>query len=103
MLFVHTPNQLLFSLSKQGTQLVRVAAQIIFFLFLFLVVKEVAPENFTLFCFCVLLFFFQSQYVFLHHCIMDYLQSTETDAHIYENVDTIYVNATALKTLQPQA
>ncbi|XP_026206996.1 receptor-type tyrosine-protein phosphatase H isoform X8 [Anabas testudineus] len=40
----------------------------------------------------------ESQYVFLHQCIMDILQPDEkTDEHIYENTDMIYVNATALQ------
>lgn len=34
---------------------------------------------------------------------MDHLRSTEAEAHIYENSHTIYVNATALKALHPQA
>ncbi|XP_028332597.1 receptor-type tyrosine-protein phosphatase H-like isoform X2 [Gouania willdenowi] len=43
----------------------------------------------------------ESQYVFLHQCIMDYLQPTQrSNEGIYENVDTIYVNATALKELR---
>lgn len=45
----------------------------------------------------------ESQYVFLHQCIMDYLQSTGTDAHLYENSDTIYANATALKEFHSNA
>ncbi|XP_029311807.1 receptor-type tyrosine-protein phosphatase H-like isoform X2 [Cottoperca gobio] len=40
----------------------------------------------------------ESQYVFLHQCIMDCLQANEkTEENIYENVDMIYANATALK------
>ncbi|XP_060950407.1 receptor-type tyrosine-protein phosphatase H-like [Limanda limanda] len=41
----------------------------------------------------------ESQYVFLHQCIMDSLQQQEmTDEEpIYENSEMIYVNATALK------
>ncbi|XP_041830468.1 receptor-type tyrosine-protein phosphatase H-like [Melanotaenia boesemani] len=43
----------------------------------------------------------ESQYVFLHQCIMDSLQpSMKTDEHIYENTDLIYVNATALRELR---
>lgn len=41
----------------------------------------------------------ESQYVFLHQCIMDSLQPNGTEDNIYENTDTIYVNATALKAL----
>ncbi|XP_040923286.1 receptor-type tyrosine-protein phosphatase H-like isoform X7 [Toxotes jaculatrix] len=39
----------------------------------------------------------ESQYIFLHHCIMDSLQP---DENIYENADMIYVNATALRELR---
>ncbi|XP_077407717.1 receptor-type tyrosine-protein phosphatase H-like [Vanacampus margaritifer] len=40
----------------------------------------------------------ESQYVFLHRCIMDCLQSQEeTDENVYENADVIYANATALR------
>ncbi|KAM6963463.1 receptor-type tyrosine-protein phosphatase H-like [Tautogolabrus adspersus] len=40
----------------------------------------------------------ESQYVFLHQCIMDSLQQNErTEEHIYENNDMMYVNATALR------
>ncbi|XP_053270120.1 receptor-type tyrosine-protein phosphatase H isoform X3 [Pleuronectes platessa] len=40
----------------------------------------------------------ESQYVFLHQCIMDSLQQHEmTEEPIYENSEMIYVNATALK------
>ncbi|XP_062269980.1 receptor-type tyrosine-protein phosphatase H-like isoform X2 [Platichthys flesus] len=40
----------------------------------------------------------ESQYVFLHQCIMDSLQQPEmTEEPIYENSEMIYVNATALK------
>ncbi|XP_067433235.1 receptor-type tyrosine-protein phosphatase H-like [Thunnus thynnus] len=40
----------------------------------------------------------ESQYIFLHQCIMDRLQPDEkTEDHIYESVDMIYVNATALR------
>ncbi|XP_042254387.1 receptor-type tyrosine-protein phosphatase H [Thunnus maccoyii] len=40
----------------------------------------------------------ESQYIFLHQCIMDRLQPDEnTEDHIYESVDVIYVNATALR------
>ncbi|XP_038157020.1 receptor-type tyrosine-protein phosphatase H-like [Cyprinodon tularosa] len=42
----------------------------------------------------------ESQYVFLHQCIMDSLQLPETqEENVYEN-DHIYVNATALKNLR---
>lgn len=40
----------------------------------------------------------ESQYVFLHQCIMDCLQAMEkSDDVVYENVDLIYANATALR------
>ncbi|XP_039991340.1 receptor-type tyrosine-protein phosphatase H-like [Xiphias gladius] len=40
----------------------------------------------------------ESQYVFLHQCIMDCLQPREkTEESIYENGDVIYANATALQ------
>uniref|UniRef100_A0A1A7YCV8 Protein tyrosine phosphatase, receptor type, h n=1 Tax=Iconisemion striatum TaxID=60296 RepID=A0A1A7YCV8_9TELE len=40
----------------------------------------------------------ESQYVFLHHCIMDRLkQGEKTEESIYENTDLIYANATALR------
>ncbi|XP_055360427.1 receptor-type tyrosine-protein phosphatase H-like isoform X2 [Betta splendens] len=43
----------------------------------------------------------ESQYVFLHQCIMDSLQSEEkTDEHIYENTDMIYANAAAIQEFQ---
>ncbi|XP_050922375.1 receptor-type tyrosine-protein phosphatase H isoform X9 [Lates calcarifer] len=43
----------------------------------------------------------ESQYVFLHQCIMDSLQPDEKmEENIYENADMIYVNATALRELQ---
>ncbi|XP_029383488.1 receptor-type tyrosine-protein phosphatase H isoform X2 [Echeneis naucrates] len=38
----------------------------------------------------------ESQYVFLHQCMMDSLEP-ETEENIYENADMIYVNATALQ------
>ncbi|XP_062415949.1 receptor-type tyrosine-protein phosphatase H-like isoform X3 [Pungitius pungitius] len=42
----------------------------------------------------------ESQYVFLHQCIMDRLQQDEeTEEHIYENAEMIYTNATALREL----
>ncbi|XP_034414022.1 receptor-type tyrosine-protein phosphatase H-like isoform X7 [Cyclopterus lumpus] len=49
----------------------------------------------------------ESQYVFLHQCIMDRLQLDEkneehiyeNEEHIYENEDMIYANATALQML----
>nr|XP_020461983.1 receptor-type tyrosine-protein phosphatase H-like [Monopterus albus] len=48
----------------------------------------------------------ESQYVFLHQCIMDFLQPDETEENIYENAemiyenaDMIYANATALRQL----
>ncbi|KAF3853515.1 hypothetical protein F7725_014203 [Dissostichus mawsoni] len=52
-----------------------------------------------------------SQYVFLHHCIMDCLQPHEnteeniyenTEENIYENEDMIYANATALREFRQQ-
>ncbi|XP_028287396.1 receptor-type tyrosine-protein phosphatase H-like isoform X2 [Parambassis ranga] len=43
----------------------------------------------------------ESQYVFLHQCIMDCLRPKDkSDELIYENVDMIYVNATALRQLR---
>ncbi|XP_049916556.1 receptor-type tyrosine-protein phosphatase H-like isoform X4 [Epinephelus moara] len=40
----------------------------------------------------------ESQYVFLHQCIMDSLEPREkTEENIYENADMIYANATALR------
>uniref|UniRef100_A0A3Q3M2J0 protein-tyrosine-phosphatase n=1 Tax=Mastacembelus armatus TaxID=205130 RepID=A0A3Q3M2J0_9TELE len=40
----------------------------------------------------------ESQYVFLHQCIMDSLQPEEnTEERLYENTDMIYANATALQ------
>ncbi|XP_041817973.1 receptor-type tyrosine-protein phosphatase beta-like isoform X4 [Chelmon rostratus] len=40
----------------------------------------------------------ESQYVFLHQCIMDCLKANEkTEENIYENADMIYANATALR------
>ncbi|XP_069547639.1 receptor-type tyrosine-protein phosphatase H-like [Brachyistius frenatus] len=40
----------------------------------------------------------ESQYVFLHQCIMDCLQPYEKgEENIYENTESIYVNATALR------
>ncbi|XP_037135029.1 receptor-type tyrosine-protein phosphatase H [Syngnathus acus] len=40
----------------------------------------------------------ESQYVFLHRCIMDCLESQGgTDESIYQNADLIYANATALR------
>ncbi|XP_071319679.1 receptor-type tyrosine-protein phosphatase H-like isoform X2 [Trachinotus anak] len=45
----------------------------------------------------------ESQYVFLHQCIMDSLQPDEkTEENIYENADMIYVNATALQEFRRQ-
>ncbi|XP_034070364.1 receptor-type tyrosine-protein phosphatase H-like isoform X2 [Gymnodraco acuticeps] len=53
----------------------------------------------------------ESQYVFLHHCIMDCLQPHEnteeniyenTEENIYENEDMIYANATALREFPQQ-
>ncbi|XP_056286341.1 receptor-type tyrosine-protein phosphatase H-like isoform X2 [Pseudoliparis swirei] len=42
----------------------------------------------------------ESQYVFLHQCIMDRLQPDEkNEENIYENADMIYANATALQVL----
>lgn len=47
-----------------------------------------------------LFLFFQTQYIFLHQCIMDCLQrDMKTEDSIYENTDVIYANATALKEL----
>ncbi|KAM9716832.1 receptor-type tyrosine-protein phosphatase H-like isoform 2-T2 [Menidia menidia] len=43
----------------------------------------------------------ESQYVFLHQCIVDTLQPHQkTDENVYENSDVIYVNATALRELR---
>ncbi|KAM4524280.1 receptor-type tyrosine-protein phosphatase H-like [Odontesthes bonariensis] len=43
----------------------------------------------------------ESQYVFLHQCIVDTLRPHErTEENIYENADMIYVNATALRELR---
>ncbi|MEQ2243563.1 hypothetical protein ILYODFUR_008219, partial [Ilyodon furcidens] len=42
----------------------------------------------------------ESQYVFLHQCIMDTLQPLAKEENIYENDDLIYVNATALRQLR---
>ncbi|XP_041671513.1 receptor-type tyrosine-protein phosphatase H-like [Cheilinus undulatus] len=43
----------------------------------------------------------ESQYVFLHQCIMDILQQNEkTEENIYENEDMFYANATALREFQ---
>uniref|UniRef100_A0A3P9QEX3 protein-tyrosine-phosphatase n=1 Tax=Poecilia reticulata TaxID=8081 RepID=A0A3P9QEX3_POERE len=43
----------------------------------------------------------ESQYVFLHQCIMDSLQSSGgQEENVYENDDLIYVNATALRQLR---
>uniref|UniRef100_A0A3P8NW00 protein-tyrosine-phosphatase n=1 Tax=Astatotilapia calliptera TaxID=8154 RepID=A0A3P8NW00_ASTCA len=49
----------------------------------------------------------ESQYVFLHQCIMDSLQPKDTNEeniyeNTYENADMIYVNATALQELRRQ-
>nr|XP_046233587.1 receptor-type tyrosine-protein phosphatase H-like isoform X3 [Scatophagus argus] len=42
----------------------------------------------------------ESQYVFLHQCILDCLEPIEkTEENIYENADMIYENATALREL----
>lgn len=41
-------------------------------------------------------FGFQTQYVFLHQCIMDCLQQDEKTEDNY-NLDLIYVNATVLQ------
>uniref|UniRef100_A0AAQ6A0P0 protein-tyrosine-phosphatase n=1 Tax=Amphiprion ocellaris TaxID=80972 RepID=A0AAQ6A0P0_AMPOC len=43
----------------------------------------------------------ESQYVFLHQCIMDALHSNQKpEENIYENADLIYENATALRELR---
>ncbi|XP_059180532.1 receptor-type tyrosine-protein phosphatase H-like [Centropristis striata] len=43
----------------------------------------------------------ESQYVFLHQCIMDCLQQKENvEENIYENAEMIYENATALRELR---
>ncbi|TNN80604.1 Receptor-type tyrosine-protein phosphatase eta [Liparis tanakae] len=42
----------------------------------------------------------ESQYVFLHQCVMDRLQPDEKEENIYENADMIYANATALQVLR---
>ncbi|KAG7492102.1 hypothetical protein MATL_G00011070 [Megalops atlanticus] len=46
----------------------------------------------------------ESQYVFLHHCIMDSLKPKQKipEQPLYENVDMIYVNAMALKEFQAE-
>uniref|UniRef100_A0A3Q0SEF5 protein-tyrosine-phosphatase n=1 Tax=Amphilophus citrinellus TaxID=61819 RepID=A0A3Q0SEF5_AMPCI len=45
----------------------------------------------------------ESQYFFLHQCIMDSLQPKEmNEENVYENADMIYVNATALQELRRQ-
>lgn len=50
------------------------------------------------------LFSFQSQYIFLHQCIMDCLQPKEKmEENIYENAEMIYVNATALREFHKSA
>ncbi|KAM3591984.1 uncharacterized protein V6R79_010785 [Siganus canaliculatus] len=44
----------------------------------------------------------ESQYVFLHQCIMDYLQIYEnSNENIYENEDLMYVNATIFTSTSP--
>nr|XP_061807665.1 receptor-type tyrosine-protein phosphatase H-like [Nerophis lumbriciformis] len=46
----------------------------------------------------------ESQYVFLHQCIMDYLQSRgQTDESLNQNTDFIYENATALQEFNKMA
>lgn len=46
----------------------------------------------------------ESQYIFLHQCIMDSLQPKDiTEENIYENDDMIYVNATALRDFHSKA
>lgn len=46
---------------------------------------------------------FQSQYIFLHQCIMDHLKPEEKlEENIYENADIIYANATALQEFHRQ-
>ncbi|XP_051273468.1 receptor-type tyrosine-protein phosphatase H isoform X3 [Dicentrarchus labrax] len=46
----------------------------------------------------------ESQYVFLHQCIMDCLQPNDkTEENIYENADMIYANATALREFHKNA
>ncbi|XP_056885193.1 receptor-type tyrosine-protein phosphatase H-like isoform X4 [Takifugu flavidus] len=46
----------------------------------------------------------ESQYIFLHQCIMDCLPSDKkTEESMYANADIIYVNATALKELHSNA
>ncbi|KAM4715241.1 receptor-type tyrosine-protein phosphatase H-like, partial [Anableps anableps] len=43
----------------------------------------------------------ESQYIFLHQCIMDSLQApANQEENVYENDDLIYVNATALRQLR---
>uniref|UniRef100_A0A3Q3W1T4 Protein tyrosine phosphatase receptor type H n=1 Tax=Mola mola TaxID=94237 RepID=A0A3Q3W1T4_MOLML len=42
----------------------------------------------------------ESQYVFLHRCIMD---SLPPEGNLYENTDMIYVNATALREFHTNA
>ncbi|XP_030256612.1 receptor-type tyrosine-protein phosphatase H-like isoform X3 [Sparus aurata] len=46
----------------------------------------------------------ESQYIFLHQCIMDCLQPKEKmEENIYENAEMIYVNATALREFHKNA
>nr|XP_043870603.1 receptor-type tyrosine-protein phosphatase H-like isoform X2 [Solea senegalensis] len=40
------------------------------------------------------------QYIFLHQCIMDCLEQDKTEDTVYENVDMMYANATALRELR---
>ncbi|KAF7661193.1 hypothetical protein LDENG_00267130 [Lucifuga dentata] len=39
----------------------------------------------------------ESQYIFLHQCIMNFLETEKSQENIYENSDMIYANATALR------
>ncbi|XP_076616431.1 receptor-type tyrosine-protein phosphatase H-like isoform X3 [Chaetodon auriga] len=46
----------------------------------------------------------ESQYIFLHQCIIDCLKPNEkTEENIYENADMIYANATALREFHKNA
>ncbi len=57
------------------------------------------------FVLCLSLCLLQSQYVFLHQCIMDSLQpkAGPKSEPLYENTDMIYVNAIALKEYDKQS
>ena len=60
-------------------------------------VSRVASTRVTMILFSLL----QSQYVYLHQCIMDSLEpKTAPSENLYENSDMIYANATALREFQ---